>query len=486
MNLQKIFHSVITKTLLAFILMVALTAGVAILTSGYLNQSLTQDLSQKQNSYIHTRIEKEREARIRQEERYIQLHARAIHNALAKALYTLDSETIRDILANLMKIEAVKELDLWDNLSKKRYVQVQKEGNTASYHYDEFPPPYTKGKSIALPLKIDRQEIGKLEIRYSMEHILKEASLKTRQEKEQFAALTRYLSQKLDEHFRLQMAGFLLFALLVVVVIAYLMNRYIKKPLNIVQHNLQNFFRFFRDSKGGIDLQNIDTDDEFGQISREINANIQTVLDLHREAEFTQKEILLTIGTIAEKHSRETSLHVKRVAHYSALLGEYWGLSPKEVELLKNASTLHDLGKIAIPDHILNKMGKLTPKEFEIVKKHTIHGYNMLRHSRRPLLQTAATIAYEHHERYDGQGYPRGLKGEEIHLYGRIVGLADVFDALSSNRVYKNPWKDEEIFAYLKEQRGKHFDPKLIDIFFEHLEEFLEIRRQFEDLKNAA
>ena len=118
-----------------------------------------------------------------------------------------------------------------------------------------------------------------------------------------------------------------------------------------------------------------------------------------------------------------------------------------------------------------------------MIKQHTVHGYNMLRHSSRPLLRAAATIAYEHHEKYDGTGYPRGLKGEEIHIFGRIVALADVFDALGSDRVYKKAWDDERIFALLREERGRHFDPKLVDIFFDHLDTFLAIRKRLrEDL----
>ena len=142
---------------------------------------------------------------------------------------------------------------------------------------------------------------------------------------------------------------------------------------------------------------------------------------------------------------------------------------------------MHDIGKVAIPDAILNKPGKFTDEEFEIMKKHAELGYEMLQNSNRPLLKAASIVAYEHHEKYDGSGYPRGLSGENIHIYGRITALADVFDALGSDRVYKKAWNDEEIFAFFKQQRGKHFDPKLIDIFFENLEKFLEIRTSFHD-----
>ena len=113
---------------------------------------------------------------------------------------------------------------------------------------------------------------------------------------------------------------------------------------------------------------------------------------------------------------------------------------------------------------------------------HAALGYEMLKHSNRALLQAAAIVAYEHHEKFDGSGYPRGLRGEDIHIYGRITALADVFDALGSDRVYKKAWDDERIFTLFKEERGKHFDPQLIDLFFEHLNEFLNIREKFKDI----
>ena len=485
MTLPKFFNSVITKTLLVFMAMVLVASGIAILTSRYLNTSLTHDLRERQTSYITTRITKERETKIRQEEENLRLHARAIRKALAHALYTLEPERIREVLKTLMEMDTVRELDLYDTLSKQRYLQVQKNGKV-TYRYDDFLPELDAEKQMDIPLKVDDTQVGILTIRYTMKHIIQEAEAQMRQEMEQFKGLTDYLSQRLGEHFRLQIIAFLLFSLLVVAVIAFLMRRFIKRPLNIVQQNLRNFFVFFRNGRGKLELQNIDTQDEFGEISQEINANIQTVLDLHQEVENTRNEILTITGTIVEKHSRETGRHVQRVAYYSELLGKYYGLAPEEAKLLRDASTLHDIGKVAIPDSILNKMGKLTSKEFEIIKKHSLHGYNILRKSDRTLLQTAAIIAYEHHERYDGGGYPRGLQGDDIHLYGRIVGLADVFDALSSHRVYKPRWDDEEIFEYLHRERGRQFDPRLIDIFFEHLDDFLAIREEFDDFEDAA
>jgi len=203
---------------------------------------------------------------------------------------------------------------------------------------------------------------------------------------------------------------------------------------------------------------------------------------LTKEIEDTQKEVVFTMGAIGESRSKETGNHVKRVAEYSKLLALEYGLPEAEAELLKEASPMHDIGKVAIPDKILNKPGRFTPEERKIMNKHAELGYEMTRHSQRDLLKAASIIAYEHHEKYDGTGYPRGLKGEEIHIYGRITALADVFDALGSDRVYKKAWDDKRILKLFKEERGKHFDPKLVDIFFANLDKFFKIRNNFKDL----
>ncbi|XOB61246.1 ABC transporter substrate binding protein [Campylobacterota bacterium DY0563] len=222
-------------------------------------------------------------------------------------------------------------------------------------------------------------------------------------------------------------------------------------------------------------------------ISQDITAKKQIeqakneIEKLNIEIKDTQKEVVFRMGAIAEARSKETGQHVKRVAEYSKLLALHYGLVEEEAEILKQASPMHDIGKVAIPDNILKKPGKLTEEEFEVMKTHTTIGYEMLRGSDRPILKTAAIVAFEHQEKYDGSGYPRGLKGENIHIYGRISALADVFDALGSDRCYKKAWEDEKIFTLFKEQKGKHFDPKLIDIFFEHLDEFLVIREKFKD-----
>jgi response regulator RpfG family c-di-GMP phosphodiesterase len=213
----------------------------------------------------------------------------------------------------------------------------------------------------------------------------------------------------------------------------------------------------------------------------ELQKQFAEVEALQREIEETQKEVVFTMGAVGESRSKETGNHVKRVAEYSELLATHYGLPTHEVEMLKQASPMHDIGKVAIPDAVLNKPGRFDEEERRIMDTHAELGYEMLKMSNRPLLKCAAIVAYEHHEKWNGTGYPNKLKGEEIHIYGRITALADVFDALGSDRCYKKAWDDEKIFQLFKEERGEHFDPKLIDIFFEHLNQFLTIRETLKD-----
>lgn len=200
---------------------------------------------------------------------------------------------------------------------------------------------------------------------------------------------------------------------------------------------------------------------------------------LIQEIEDAQREQLFTLGEIVETRSRETGHHVKRVAEYSKLLAQRSGLTAVDSEILWLASPLHDVGKVGIPDAVLNKPGKLTPEEFDVIKTHSQIGYDMLKVSKGRVLQAAAVIAHQHHEKFDGTGYPQGLSGKDIHIFGRITGIADVFDALGVERIYKKAWELDRILEYFKEQRGKHFDPELLDVFFTHLQEIIEIRNAF-------
>lgn len=211
--------------------------------------------------------------------------------------------------------------------------------------------------------------------------------------------------------------------------------------------------------------------------------NITESIKANEEIINIQKDVVYTMGAIGETRSKETGNHVKRVAEYSKILALKYGLSKEEAQLLKLASPMHDIGKVGIKDEILNKPGKLSDKEFAIMKTHSALGYNMLKNSDKPILKAAATIAHQHHEKWDGSGYPKKLKGEEIHIFGRITAIADVFDALGSQRVYKDAWELDRIFELFKEQRGKHFEPKLVDLFFEHFDEINEVRQKYQDKK---
>lgn len=204
---------------------------------------------------------------------------------------------------------------------------------------------------------------------------------------------------------------------------------------------------------------------------RKINRGNAEIMALNREMIETQLELLTTLGEVIETRSHETANHVRRVAAYSALLGREYGLSPEDILLLEAASPMHDVGKIGIPDALLQKPGKLTPEEYEIIKGHTVIGQRILRLADRKLLVSARIIALQHHERWDGTGYPCGLKGEEISLMARISALADVYDALSMHRVYKGPWPKDKVLHFIRQERGGMFDPQIVDLFFDHLDE---------------
>ncbi len=204
-------------------------------------------------------------------------------------------------------------------------------------------------------------------------------------------------------------------------------------------------------------------------------------LALTEEIEDTQREVIFTLGEVVETRSEETGNHVKRVGEYSYLLAKKYGFDEETAELLRFASPMHDVGKIGIPDAILNKPGKLTGEEFETIKTHTLIGHDILKGSKQKILQMAASIALEHHERWDGCGYPHGLSGERINVLARIVKVADVFDALSCKRVYKEAWEIEQIIETLRQDRGTHFDPTLVDLTLANMDQMLDIKQRLQD-----
>lgn len=202
-------------------------------------------------------------------------------------------------------------------------------------------------------------------------------------------------------------------------------------------------------------------------------------ISLAREIINTQKEVILILGEVVENRSQETANHVTRVAEVCYLLARKYGMDEDRAELLRLAAPMHDVGKIGVPEAILNKPGRLTPEEFEIIKEHSRIGYEILSKSSRSIMKAAAITALQHHERWDGDGYPQGLAGEDIHIFGRIAAIADVFDALSHKRCYKEAWPIDRIVETFKADAGSHFDPHLTKLFLSHIDAFVGINRRF-------
>ncbi|CDT68381.1 putative Metal dependent phosphohydrolase [Vibrio coralliirubri] len=214
---------------------------------------------------------------------------------------------------------------------------------------------------------------------------------------------------------------------------------------------------------------------------KELANKNKRILKLQKQTLNIQKDMIHVLGEAIETRSGETGNHVKRVAKLSALLAKYRGLSHREVEMIEIISPMHDVGKISVPESILDKPGKLTDQEWEVMKLHTTAGYNLLKSGAGDITNLAAIIANEHHERWDGAGYPNGKVGDEIHLFARITAVADVFDALLSARCYKEPWPLEMVVDLFERECGYQFDPQLTKLLLKHLPEFVAIRDSYPD-----
>ncbi|MYN11322.1 HD domain-containing phosphohydrolase [Pseudoduganella aquatica] len=212
-----------------------------------------------------------------------------------------------------------------------------------------------------------------------------------------------------------------------------------------------------------------------------VRARVRTHLSLVRvdELKETRLQIVQRLGLAAEYKDNETGLHVIRMSHYARVLGLAAGLSATAAEDLLHAAPMHDVGKIGIPDRILQKPGALDKEEWAVMQSHATIGADIIGEHAHGMLALARNIALTHHEKWDGSGYPRGLAGLDIPLEGRIVAIADVFDALTSARPYKAPWPVEEAVQYLRQQRGQHFDPELVDLFLARLPEIVEIKERW-------
>lgn len=211
----------------------------------------------------------------------------------------------------------------------------------------------------------------------------------------------------------------------------------------------------------------------------------QKVQERTEELQASRLQLIRRLGRAAEFKDNETGMHVIRMSHYAHILALAYGLSPEEAELILQAAPMHDVGKIGIPENILRKPGKLSPEEWVIMKKHPEIGAQIIGDHDSSLLQMAKTVALAHHERWDGSGYPYGLSGVTIPLVARIVAIADVFDALTTARPYKEAWSLDRAITEVREQAGRHFDPNLVELFMQCLPEILAIKEKYAEDKAA-
>ena len=262
---------------------------------------------------------------------------------------------------------------------------------------------------------------------------------------------------------------------------------YILKPFetNEILINIANALRRRR-----LEIENRAHREHLEQMVRERTAELQQAVVRLEGAEqslrLSQEETVQRLAIAAEFRDNATAQHIRRMSHYSALLARRYGLGEERAELIRIASPMHDIGKIGTPDHILLKPGIFTPEEFEAITRHSEMGYRILEGSDSALLRLAATIALTHHEKFDGSGYPKGLVGEAIPLEGRIVAIADAFDALTTKRVYKPAFPPEQATDIMRQQRGTHFDAALLDTFLDSMDEVLLIKSQHEDRTGGA
>lgn len=206
---------------------------------------------------------------------------------------------------------------------------------------------------------------------------------------------------------------------------------------------------------------------------------------LNQEITDTQAELILRLGDVVESRSNEAGNHVRRMSQVCHMLAQASGMPEDETATLMHAAPMHDVGKIGIPDRILQKAGPLDPDEWKIMQSHASIGGEIIGRHDSGMLKLAHDIAMTHHEKYDGSGYPNGLAGEQIPLTGRIVAIADVFDALTSVRPYKRAWSEEEAIDYLVQQKGKHFDPALVDLFIAQLPAIRTVRLRWAEAAEA-
>lgn len=275
-----------------------------------------------------------------------------------------------------------------------------------------------------------------------------------------------------------------LLAVLIIMNMFHVVERYIRRPLSKIIKEGKHAYAS-NEAIINLECESQELEDVVQNINnfnqdvlakeRDLETKNRQLLELNHEIDLTLQEIMMAMGEMEETRSDDTRNHSKRVSILSEKIALAYGMSEADAKFIKMASPLHDIGKVGIADAVLNKPGKLTDEEFEVMKTHVDLGFNVLKHSERKILKIAADIAHSHHEKYDGTGYPQGLKGDGIPIYARIVAIVDVIDALLCKRIYKEAWPVEQVIALLREERGKHFEPKLVDIVLKNMDEYHEV-----------
>ncbi len=290
----------------------------------------------------------------------------------------------------------------------------------------------------------------------------------------------------------LQNASVLAAAVAASIVLLVVFSNYLTRPLSHMVTAMQKIIGR-RDFSGRVAIE---YPDEIGGLANQFNIMTSGLDEAYSQAKnfafreavarkgLVQREYetLTVLGNAAEFRDPVTGAHIIRVGNYSRMLAQRLGEDESSQNLIYYASPLHDIGKLGIPDDILLKKGRLTDEEFAVIKRHPQIAYDILKNAKSVYLQAGSEIALTHHERFDGNGYPNGLKGQHIPLFGRIVQLVDVFDALTSDRPYKEAWPLEKAFAYLTEEKGKQFDPRITELFNDGVEQ---VRRIFQTYKDA-
>jgi putative two-component system response regulator len=221
------------------------------------------------------------------------------------------------------------------------------------------------------------------------------------------------------------------------------------------------------------------------KLESEVNKRTDQLRKAFDEIKTTSLDTIHRLSRAAEYRDEDTGDHIFRISNYSAAIAKEMGLNEKTEEAILYSAPMHDVGKIGVPDQILLKPGKLTKEEFETMKTHTVIGGQILDGASKGFIRLGEIIALTHHERWNGTGYPKGLRGSEIPLVGRIVAIADVFDALTSKRPYKEPFPVEKSFEIIKEKKGIHFDPGVVNAFFSIKDEILSIKKRFKDREGS-